>query len=175
MRPSQRICDVGSGIENFVRFEREAQFQPEARRLAMAARRRVLELRQQFPSITAAAEFLKQQSAASRNRWQLFDAGVALGYTGQIADARACFKKVLENPPQHDWEKDLHAKTQEFTQLLGDPAAFKRRIDQAILNTRRLLHLTENAESRQTLERLRWPAHHDSSARQRGERWKNGP
>ena len=139
--------DVGSRIENFVRFEREAQFQPEARRLAEAARQRVLELRQQFPSITAAAEFLKRQSAASRNCWQLFDAGVALGYTDHIADARACFKKVLENSPQHDWEKDLHAKTQQFADLLGDTAAFKLRIDQAIVNTRKLLKLAEKTEA----------------------------
>ena len=134
--------DVGYREEVFVQFESESQFQPEAHRLAHSARCRVLELRHQFPTISAAAEFLKRQAATSHNPWQLFDAGIALGYIGATADSLACFNKLLAQEATYDWEHTLHAKTHDFAALLTSPAAFRARIDEAILTTRKLLKMS---------------------------------
>lgn len=54
--------DVGSRVEELVTYESEIQFEPEARRLALAARRQVVKFRKQSPSIAAAARFLEYTS-----------------------------------------------------------------------------------------------------------------
>ena len=64
--------DVGSRVEELVTYESEIQFAPEARRLALAARRQVVKFRKQFPSITAAARFLSTQASDTDERGGCF-------------------------------------------------------------------------------------------------------
>jgi tetratricopeptide (TPR) repeat protein len=135
--------DVGYRVEQFVEYESEAQFLREARQLALSLRERILQFRQEFPSIAAAAQFLITRAQRSRNPWHLFHAGVAAGYIGRIGEARACFAKIMENTPEYDWQKALHAKAHDLAELLNDPLAFKTRIEEAVGNTRKLLKLPE--------------------------------
>lgn len=135
--------DVGHRAEQFVEYESEAQFLPEARRLALSARERVLEFRERFPSIAAATQFLLVRAQTSRDPWQPFYASVAAGCVGRVDEARACFAKLMKNTPEYDWQKALHAKAHDFIEILNDPLAFKRRIEEAVRNTRKLLKLPE--------------------------------
>ncbi len=61
--------DVGSRVEELVTYENEIQFAPEARRLTLAARDRVVDFRKQFPSVTAAARFLSTQASDTKDPW----------------------------------------------------------------------------------------------------------
>ena len=135
--------EVDHRVEQFVQYKSEAQFLPEARRLALSARERVLEFRDRFSSIAAATEFLTTRAQSSRDPWQLFHAGVAAGYTDKVDEARACFAKLMEKTPVYDWEKTLHAKTHDFMELLNNPLAFKTRIEEAVRSTRKLLKVPE--------------------------------
>lgn len=139
--------DVGYRVEQFLRYESEAQFLPEARRLALAARERVLEFRDKFPSIAAAAQFLTTRAETSHDSWHLFDAGVAAGYLGNSDEALGCFAKLIEKQPEYDWQKTLQAKVQQLTELINDPPIFKMRIEEAVRNTRNLLKLPARPSS----------------------------
>jgi len=139
--------DVGHRARGFVAYENEAQFQPEIARQAIAARERVLEFRKQFPSIDGIAQFLKK-NAKERNPHQLLDAAIALVYVGKVKDSRAVFAKIFSQKPTYDWEKDVQNRARQLEELLNDPAAFRKRIEQAVLTTRKLLKLPERADVR---------------------------
>jgi len=116
-------------------------FEPYARHLAEKAREEVLKLRDQFPSVEAAADFLRRQARNSDNPWQFLDAAVALGYLGRAKDARACFDRLTKQKPEHDWEEALHGKARSFAELLDDAQAFRMRIEEAVQSTRKMLKL----------------------------------
>lgn len=135
--------DVGGRVEQFVRFENEAQFWPEARRLALSARTHVLQLRERFSSISQTARFLNSYASKTPTPWPMFHAAVALGYAGESNDAERWFRKLHQMKAEYDWQQALQVAAREFASLLHDGPAFRSRLREEIVAARKLLKLPE--------------------------------
>jgi len=138
--------DVGGRVEQFVSFQSEAQFAPEVRRLALSARKHVLRLREQFLDVSRTARFLHRYASKFATPWPMFHAAMSLGYAGETYSAEQWFKKLDQTKAVYVWHKALQDTAREFAGLLHDSSAFRGRVREEILATRKLLKLPEREE-----------------------------
>jgi hypothetical protein len=131
--------DYGSRVEDFARFEDEAQFAPLAEGLARRAADEVGRLRTLFPSVHSAAEHLAAESP--RGFWDTFHAGVASGLVGDPTRARGYFDEVAGTDDRQDWAQAAASLAREYSLAVGDLPGFRRRIEEVIRRARGLLRL----------------------------------
>jgi heme oxygenase len=135
--------DVGSRIAEFVEYLDERQFTPEAVKLASLAREETLKLRRQFASVSDAARYLPKQARKYGNPWTELAAAIALGYVGKASQSRSFFEIIKRRKTTHEWEEQLRATARTFAQALGEQMDFRRKVDETIWRTRKLLKLPE--------------------------------
>jgi hypothetical protein len=144
---------VGGRVHEFVGYHHDAQFAPEAKRLAIRAADEIDRLRSQFRDIESTASYLVARVEDERDA---FDAAVASALAGETDRARALFdhhdslcRKYHERDRDEDWysdelweehEADL-ARSDAFRFSLDDPEEFRRHVDGAIARVREGLRL----------------------------------
>jgi hypothetical protein len=134
--------DLGQRIESLVAYESDAQFAPEADRLAARAAAEVLSFRERLPVPSAAAAALPE-SPAGRG-WPLYHRAVALGLSGEADAAAATFQRLaLADGDDHPWVGELRQRCGNFAALVADPQAFRGEIRGLIVQQRATLKLPE--------------------------------
>ena len=138
--------DVGSRIARFVTYSDERQFTPEAVKLAALAREETLKLRRQFASVSDAARYLPKRARKHGNPWTELAAAIALGYVGKPSQSRSFFESIEHRKADYAWEEQLLATARTLAQTLGQPMAFRRKVEDTIWRTRKLLKLPERTD-----------------------------
>lgn len=123
--------------ETFVEYASDAQFRPVAAHLAQSAAQEANRLRQIFTSIEAAAAVLaaKERELPPRGQgsWPAYDAGMAMGLSGQTGEATALFKSVRDDR--------VRPAVARMEKVLPDPVAFRKEADNLIAAHRSVLRL----------------------------------
>jgi hypothetical protein len=134
---------IGRHGTDYVEFEDEEQFAPLARALVAAAVEKAMEYRSLFQTPRAAASYLAS-SAGNDDVHTLAHAGIAYGWTGDVARARPQFNRLLKSlsRPDPGWETELRDRAAKLAALLDDPPAFQRRIEHDIADGRAKLKLS---------------------------------
>ena len=124
--------DVQSRVEALVRFEDEAQFASEARRLAESARTEIVELRRRFPNLEAAADWLDADVRRTKNEHvdanRLLDCGCAFVLTERWRAARVALDRLAGFACETDWEEALAARGAQILQTLDRPGVARREV-----------------------------------------------
>jgi hypothetical protein len=140
--------DAGARVEEFVAFEDEQQFAPEALRLASVARERVLKYRNVIRTCEDAATRLAERSLAP---WDYYNSAVAYGCAGETEKARRMLDRLSQHrsgfQPELDWVSNLLLEGCELAIMLTDLKEFRRRIEEIIQMTRQELKLPELTDS----------------------------
>ena len=131
--------DDGHRVEEFVRFQDEAQFAPAAEHLARRAADEVQGYRTRYPSVLAAARYLAAKSP--RSFWDSFHAGVACGLAGEADQAKRFLGEVTGTDDCRDWVQAAALLAREYSSAVEDVPGFRRRIEGVIGRARELLHL----------------------------------
>jgi hypothetical protein len=127
------------GIAQFVEFESEQQFAPEARRLAIRARSKVQKNRSVFRTIDDCAQyFAKMRNVMASDR---FHGGIAFGLTGRVGEAEEWFDVYLALDDDRDWVMEQKQRIQELKGLVRRSDAFRSRVVDIIRRTRANLGL----------------------------------
>jgi hypothetical protein len=143
--------DLGHRVEGHVPFRNEAQFQPQARRLANRAAEEIIRLRAVLPTIIAAASLLAKLADGNRevavssygyDGWHHWNAAVAFGLAGRSEAAAAMFRRVARSDDDYDWWQPAKRQAEQLHDLVQtDPAAFRAVIDGSISHNRAGLNL----------------------------------
>jgi hypothetical protein len=134
--------DLGYRIESLVAYESDAQFAPEADRLAARAAAEVLSFRERLPAPSDAAAALPE-SPAGRG-WPLYHRAVALGLSGEANAAAATFQRLaVADGDDRPWVRVLRQRCSNFAALVADPQAFRAEIRGLIVQQRAALKLPE--------------------------------
>jgi len=139
--------DGGCRISKFAEYVDEKQFEPEAFKLANAAKTEALRLRKKFASIDYAAYHLSGQAKRTENSWTSLAAAIALGYIGKASMARKLFKEIERKKPTQEWEHRVREMARGFAETLDRPGDdFQRSVIETIVRTRKLLKLPERID-----------------------------
>jgi|HubBroStandDraft_1064217.scaffolds.fasta_scaffold30795_2 hypothetical protein len=127
-------------IEEFQRYESEAQFGPVAESLAHQAKDAIERYRKEFKDIKAVREsYLRMPK---RTFWQAYDAGVACGLCGDSARAVKSFEELMPDDPKvPEWQKAAIQDARYLTSFLGGPLSFKDVIVSRIKQARQIQKL----------------------------------
>lgn len=135
--------DVGHRVERaeFIEYENEEQFAPEARRLAVLAADEVQRLRARLRDLDSAIAWLREHSAGGRG-WPAYHLGIALGLAGRHDEAARCLRQLSQDPTAPKWWQDAVTRANELADLLErDPRAFHAQMQAAITAFRVALKL----------------------------------
>jgi hypothetical protein len=122
-------------------YRSDAQFAPEAARLAALAASRVGEYRSALPTVTAAARYLADLPIDRRNFWDGFDAGVAAALAGDPAHARAHLARVLARTADFPWMADAQREAGHLHAMADKTDSVREWASQKTLSCRRKLKL----------------------------------
>lgn len=129
--------DYGCRVEGFTRFRDGQQFAIVAEKLALRAAEEIHILRKKFASLADIARELAPKSDACA--WPIYHAAVAAGLTGDVANAKRLFNRLVEEPTTAEWHKKLQADGAELSRILPDGAEFREAV-LAIIQESRALH-----------------------------------
>lgn len=115
--------DTGYRTADFVPFVDEAQFAPEADRLAAHAAGKVQKLRARFHSLAAVAHHLEAEPLGGTG-WPTYYAAVAAGLVGDNNKARAFFDNI-PMPTQDEWCQQRRIIAMQLASCLGDMTAYR--------------------------------------------------
>lgn len=111
--------------------------------MALTAADEVKRLREQLPTVEAAAGVLVEQ-AEKKRAWPMWDAAVALGLSGRHDQAAAMFKAVAETDDQRDWWIPVKRRSAELAEVVrSDPPRFHATVNMWIDRYRDALKLPE--------------------------------
>lgn len=112
--------EVGHRVEGvgFVEYVDDAQFAPEARRLAELAASRIRDLRDEFPTVHAATDYLLGDDPASG--LPAFNAGIACAIVGADRAAVELFRSL--HASEVGWWNDLVRLARSYADLLNSSA-----------------------------------------------------
>jgi hypothetical protein len=135
--------DLGHRVENHVEFHNEAQFRPEARRLAQKAAREIERWRKTLPSVTNLCSYYARQMTTG-NIWPEFNAAIACALGGNGKLSQGFFEKIasMENLTT-DWAKAAVADAKELSGIASDREQFRRVIVERIHRCRAAHKLAE--------------------------------
>lgn len=142
--------DLGYRVEGHVEFRSEAQFAPQARRLADRAAQEITRFRAMLPTITEAAVLLARRADGAEvarydlnyDGWHWWHAAVALGLAGRSDAAAVLFERVARSDDALDWWQPVKHEAQRLHELVQvDPTAFRAVIDGYIRDYRAGLKL----------------------------------
>lgn len=129
-------------VEEYIPFETEEQFAPEALRLALLARKKVLGLRKEIRSCRDAANAIAKRSRDS----DYYNAAVAYACEGEMKKARRMFERAAES--ESHFQPEFALRFRELMKLLRDPDEFRNYIEGIIRGTRNKLKLPEMPDIR---------------------------
>ena len=132
--------DLGYRVDQFVRYNSDAQFQIESERLAIHAVTEIQRLRDQLPGPGAVPSALPPDPEGMAG-WPTYHRAVSLGLTGETDDASRLFQGLLEPSENYEWIVARAKKCQGLLKLLFDRPAFQDAIMQLIKGQRQALRL----------------------------------
>jgi len=125
--------------QEFVEYQTDEQFAPEARRLVTIAVDKVREYRTLFPILASVPMVLQQQ------RFKIFPRdyhiAVAYGLLGQIREARIFFDRACIKGPSLDWHVAENNYIGQLDAVLDDTVAFRAAVSTFIDAQRQILKL----------------------------------
>lgn len=125
----------GIRVAGFIRYVSDEQFRPEAVQLAYSAADAVERLRSRFKTVDDIAAILCDNEEAlptdRRGSWGAYNAGVALGLTGQLQAAKAMFASI-------DDER-VRPAAEALQRNLGNEAEFSQYVNSLIVRKRSAL------------------------------------
>ena len=133
--------DLGYRVECFVEFQSETQFAQAAESLAIAARDKVEALRNELPTIHAAADVLLRNVGNGDTGWSLLNAGIACALAGRQSHAMNLLSQLINEPCTYPWERDRCAFATKIHGKLANLGAFRQEILSIIRATRQALKL----------------------------------
>jgi len=103
--------------------------------MAAHAAREIGRLRGRFNDLAAVAAYYRDEPAMG---WPGYHGAVALGLTGRRKEAAARFKAVAASAADSEieWVRSLSASAESLAELLSDPNAFAKAIEDQIARTR---------------------------------------
>jgi hypothetical protein len=133
--------DVGDRVTEYVEYESDAQFEPEAQRLATRAAREVTRYRARFATATHAARHYGVLLGGGLGFRERYHAGVLRGLLGHRWRAGWHFRRFCAEARggDLDWEIEAARRAARLRALTADPPAFRREIRGAIERTRALM------------------------------------
>jgi hypothetical protein len=134
--------DLGYLVESFVQFESEAQFAPEADRLAAAAATEVGRLKSVLVGVLAVANSLPPES----DGWASYHRAIALGLCGVVVEASPIFARLGHPSDPLPWQAELATRCLELKSLLTKPTEFHSGIVRMIKQYRSALGLPQISE-----------------------------
>jgi hypothetical protein len=134
--------DLGYRVQGFVAFESEAQFAPEANRLAAAAAIEVERLRALLPGVQAAVTSMPSEA----DDWLAYHRAIALGLSGNSPQALEIFVRLGSPSDPRPWEANRATLCLELQRLLPTPAEFRAAVVRLITQQRHALRLSEIAD-----------------------------
>ena len=133
--------DLGDRLEQFVPYESDAQFAPQADRLAARAASEVLVLRELLPDPSAVASVIPLPERGGG--WPYYHRAVSLGLAAQPqAAAREFLAIAAADGDDRAWVIDLRERCRRFAELVAEPPGFRAAIVQLIAEQRIALKLT---------------------------------
>jgi hypothetical protein len=92
--------------------------------MAATAAEQVRFLREQLPTVEAAAAILRERAERYKG-WSMGDAAVALGLAGERDEAAAMFRALADDDDDRDWWVPLKRDADKLAELVrADPAEF---------------------------------------------------
>jgi hypothetical protein len=131
--------DLGSRVEEFVQFQSEEQFAPEADRLAAVAATEVGRLRALLPGIQGVTSAIPVDSSD----WPAYHRAIALGLCGGMLEASQIFAGIAESAGPVPWEVERAALCLDLQRLLEKPTGFRAAISELVKQQRQALRLPE--------------------------------
>jgi hypothetical protein len=131
--------DLGNRVEDFIEFVSEAQFAPEANRLAEAAAREVGRLRALLTGVQVVASSMPENSVC----WPSYHRAIALGLAGDAVEASPIFMRLGNPSNPLPWEAERAKLCLEFQRLLAQPTEFRAVVNRLIQQQRSALRLPE--------------------------------
>jgi len=128
-------------VEPFVEAQSEEQFAADASRLAERAAEEIIRLRATLPNVAEAASALERQ-ARRLGGWDNWHAAVALGLSGQLAEAASYLDQVIRSEDDREWWIPVRRAAHRLRKAIEeDSAAFRRLVLGYIAMSRRALRL----------------------------------
>jgi len=134
--------DLGYRVGSFIRFESEAQFAPEADRLAAVAATETARLRALLIGVQAVASSIP----AELDVWPSYHRAIALGLLGNALEASPIFTRLGVPLDPAPWQAELATLCRALQRLLGNPVEFRAAIVRIIKQQRSALRLPEISE-----------------------------
>jgi len=134
--------DLASRVERFCAYESDAQFAPEAQRLARRAAQEVLATRERLRCPNDLIDFISTKPEASG--WLAYHAAVALGLSGRIQEAHERFARAADGVDDRaPWVRELRNRCSAFATSVLDPPRFRESIISLIMRDRERLRLPQ--------------------------------
>lgn len=132
-----------TGTTDYLEFRDPEQFARDVRLVVDVARRRTLELREQFRDLAAVVDHLTSGTPAVGidPRWRAYHGGIAAGLSGDEALARHCFSQVTASDSDPPFAIEAAEQAAHLNGLVSDASSFRSRIVQRIEATRQALRL----------------------------------
>jgi len=131
------------GAQEFVKYQSEEQFAPEARRLAVLAAHHVVRYRALFPNLARVPSVLLRQRKGDPHGYA-YHIAVACGLVGQGDAAREYFDRALIEKPTQVWHQENNDLIGRLRDLLHDRQAYHAEIQRLVTARRLELKLAPN-------------------------------
>jgi hypothetical protein len=133
--------NVGHRVTEFIGYETDEQFEPEAEKLALTAASEIERLRIALADLEAAIHWLSANSHGGRGR-PGYALGVALGLAGRRQEAARCLRGLTVDSDDREWWLNLVRRAHSLADLVeDDPEGFLEDRRQAIGEYRTALKL----------------------------------
>jgi hypothetical protein len=134
--------NIGSRVDvPFIEAEGSANFEDDARNLALRAKDEVEQLRARFSSLEAGVSYYR--NGGRRQIWDDYYFGVLLGLAGDAANAVPAFRSVPTHRQECGWEKALAQRASELQTLVTEHTAFIDTIRGIVRRTRSIGNLPD--------------------------------
>lgn len=136
--------DVGPfRFRSFEKYKSPEHFRLESTKQFEKALEKISSLRNEFKDTYSIAQHLKQKKG--NDLWKNFDAGIALGLSGETDLAKQYLTKVTLFDPTNDveWVRQAMSDSKHLQDLLSDKIAFEREIKDRIQFRRKALNLKQ--------------------------------
>jgi hypothetical protein len=136
--------DLGYREESFIEHKSDAQFEPRARDLAIAAKAKVLEMRNNLANLEAAKTYtIGAYCEEPETIWSQFHQGMICALAGSLDDANAYFMKVLESPDERDWAIALKQSVNDVLNMVSNAKDFKSYVCNIVNEARKIKKLED--------------------------------
>lgn len=136
--------DLGYREERFIEYKSDAQFEAKSRELAMVAKSKVQEMRNNLANLQAAKTYLiGAYSEVPRTIWNQFHQGMICAMVGSTDEAILYFTKVIEDPDDRDWAIELKKFVSDVKNMASTSKDFKSYVCNIVGEARQMKKLEE--------------------------------